>query len=148
MPEPPLAVMLSFVPAGQLRLYRLGERTRFHCVPCPQDKTAIFVATEHGDWNKTVCSDCYDSLVPSRRETEKAAERHIARAKQPSVKAKPKKSVNIKPKNKQDPIQLTTKRQQQLLRGLPGVDHLLSFFRDAGVGSSCSAQRSRFERRK
>jgi hypothetical protein len=125
--------MLSFVPAGKLRLYRLGERTRFPCVRCLQDKTAIFVATEHGDWNKTVCSDCYDSLVPSRRETEKAAARQIALAKQPSVMAKPKKSAKIKPKNKQDPIQLTTKREQQLLRSLPGVDRVLSFFRDSGV---------------
>lgn len=123
MAQPPTAVMLSFVPAGQLRLYRLGERTRFHCVRCLQDKTAVFVATKGGDWKQTVCSDCYESLVPARRETKEVAKQRLA--KQASMKAKP--------KEEREPLQLTTKSEQQLQRRLPGVDHLLAFFRDAGV---------------
>jgi len=125
MDQPPTAVMLSFAPAEQLRLYRLGEPTRFHCVRCQQDKTAILVATKGGGWAQTVCGDCHDSLVVAQRETE-ALERRLAQAKQPPRKVKPRQA-------KETPLQPTDKRELQLQRQLPGIDRLLAFFRAAGI---------------
>jgi hypothetical protein len=125
MDQPSTAVMLSFAPAEQLRLYRLGEATRFRCVRCQRDKTAILVATKGGDWTQTVCSDCHDSLVVAQRETE-TLERRLAQAKQSPKKAKPQQA-------KETPLQPTGKRELQLQRQLPGIDRLLAFFRAAGI---------------
>jgi hypothetical protein len=139
MDQPPTAVMLSFVPEGKLRLYRLGEHTPFHCVRCQQDKTAILVATKGGDWKQTVCNACYDSLIMAQseasraqseaaraqREAKTAEKRHPAQMKQPSTK--------VKPKEKRKPPQLSTTSEQQLQRRMPGIEHLLVFFRAAGV---------------
>jgi hypothetical protein len=147
MAKPPTAVMLSFVPTGQLRLYRLGERSRFHCFLCGQDKTAILVATQGGDWERTVCRDCYNSLVSAQRETREAAKQPLVQAKQqPSNKAQPQQPTgNQPPGTTKDKRQLEKERQlrkgrqrlqkerKQLERRSPGIDRLLTFFSDAGI---------------
>ena len=145
MAQPPTAVLLSFVPAENLRLYRLGERTRFRCVRCQQDKTAALVATKGSDWKQTICSDCYDAMVPAQRETKEAAEQRLAKKASMKVQPKEKKatkrhqaqakqpSMKVEPKEDRKPPRLSTKSEWLLQRRLPGIDQLLAFFRDAGV---------------
>ncbi len=125
MAQPPAVVALTFKPAGQLQLHRLGKRARFHCVHCRQDKTAGLVATMRSDWAQTVCVGCYDSLVHAQWAEKKAAKRRPMQAKQLSRKVKSKEERKL--------LQLTAKREQQLQHQLPGVDRLLTFFRTAGV---------------
>jgi hypothetical protein len=44
MAQPPAVVARTFKAVGQVQLHHLGERARFHCVRCGQDKTAYHVA--------------------------------------------------------------------------------------------------------
>jgi len=71
MAQPPAVVTRTFKPAGQLQFHRMGNRTRFHCVRCRQDKTASSVATMGGDWTRMVCERCYGFLVHEQRENAK-----------------------------------------------------------------------------
>ena len=56
---------------GELQLYRLGGRVRFHCVVCRRDKNQSLVATTNGDWAQTVCGSCYSKLARAKREDAK-----------------------------------------------------------------------------
>lgn len=63
MSEPPAAVVRAARPEGDLQLYRLDRRVRFHCVQCKKDRKANLVATMGGDWEREVCLTCYSGLV-------------------------------------------------------------------------------------
>ena len=130
MAQPPAAVVRTFKPVGQLRLHRLTERARFHCVRCREDKTANLVATISNNWTQTVCNGCYGFLVNAQRQKTKAAktERRSAQAK----KQAPRK-LKAKQRKAKAPQLIAKKERQQLERRLPGVDRLLSFFRAADV---------------
>ena len=101
----------TFKPAGNCGLHRTGDRCRFHCVRCRQDKMASLVATIGSDWTQTVCERCYGFLVHEQRENAKKApstERRPAQAKQPPPHVNP----GRPPKGKLSQPRKKKKRQQ------------------------------------
>jgi hypothetical protein len=99
MAEPPAAVVRAFKPKGNLQLHRLGKHARFHCTHCRKDKTAVLVAIMGGDWEQTICEQCYallrrEQLQPVNETKEKVrkaareAARKAARAKQQAREAR------------------------------------------------------------
>jgi hypothetical protein len=125
MTSPRDLVTRSYTPVARLQLHRLSERVRFHCAECGQDRTEGLIATIGGDWAKTVCNSCYESLVRERK-ARRAKKRELAQAKQRRRKSKPTGQVETRPKPSDE-------WEQQLRRQFPGVDRLLAFFRDAGI---------------
>src|SRR6266568_4106703 len=169
MAQPPAVVVQAYEPVGRLRLYRLGEQAQFYCVHCCKDKTDSLVATTHGNWSKTICKACYDSLVHRQEarlaKTGEAKRQPVQAKQQPTQKVKPTEPKGKPPhltatkkltksagakrqpvQAKQQPsrkvkaqqeketlLRLAARREQQLQRQLPGVDHFFAFFRAAGV---------------
>jgi hypothetical protein len=145
MAEPPALVAVTFKPAGQLQLHRLGQLARFHCVRCQEDKTGALVATMTGDWAQTVCIGCYDFLVHAQgedvREAAKAKRRPVQAEQELPRKIEPRqlKRQPPQPMSKKQRRQLENERRQlekvrrELRRQLPGLDSLLAFFRATGV---------------
>ena len=86
MAQPPSAVARTLKSVGQLQLHHLVERARFHCVQCQRDKTDSTVATVNGNWEQTVCSGCYGTLVHAYGERAKwAAEKEAIRRRLPGI---------------------------------------------------------------
>ncbi len=126
--QPPVVVIFSFKPVGQLQLHRLADYVVFHCVTCRQSKTANVLATRKGDWKQMVCCACCKS------DRDKA--RKAARPKRLPAQAlqRPSRKARVKQVKQVNGLPATSKGDEPELRSRqPGADRLLGFFRAAGV---------------
>lgn len=126
MMELPDRVARPFEPTGNLQLHELGKLTRFHCVRCRREKVANLLAITDGDWSRTICYRCYESLVPQRQQKAKKP----ALGSPDSAQAAVSKSRNVMPKK---PPTISAKKLRMLQRRLPGINALLEFFSTAGI---------------
>ena len=138
MAQPPDTVLWSFKPVGPLQRHRLRERARFRCVRCRQHKADTMVATRDADWAQTLCVQCYSILINKKRD--KATEVPREKVKEAEKKKLRSESARQQRLNGMEPRRpalqpLSISERRELEQRLPGIDYLLTFFRDADISA-------------
>ena len=136
MAQPPGTVIWSFKPVGQLQRHELRERASFRCVRCRQHKASIKVATRGSDWAQILCDKCY--LILANKQRQKASVTTREKAKPTERK---KRRTGLAQQQRLNGLGTGSSVHQRtsiaaprkLEKLLPGIDYMLTFFRDANI---------------